>query len=559
MLSPAANDASPFHEGERSVQQRVGVREAIEPWARKIVRPYLPEQHREFYAGLPFIVAAARDGEGRPWATLLTGAPGFIASPDPGRLVLKGNPLTGDALDGSLNVGAELGLLGIELETRRRNRVNGHITAAGPGGLELTVGQSFGNCPQYISERHWRRVDTARDAGTPQRALELDRDMMDWIAAADTFFIASGYAGPGHGKTRPGRPPANVADVRHGLDASHRGGPPGFVHVAGSTRLVFPDYAGNNHFNTLGNIQVDPRVGLLFVDFERGSLLQISGRAQIDWDSPEIARHPGAQRLITVNIERIVRLDQVLPLRWSDPRAATRSLRLVERKRESEDVTSFVFEARDGGPLPEFQAGQHLPIELAAPGGQTLSRSYSLSGDPADPRYRISVKREARGAASRLLHDTLQTGDLVAARPPAGDFILRCSRRPLVLAGAGIGITPLASMLHALGHQPGRRPVHLIHGVRDGDHHPLAAEIRAIADRNPNVELTFAYSRPSSKDKEAGRYHRQGRVDIELVRSRVPDLDAEFYLCGPAGFLADLIPALEDNGVDSTCIHFETF
>ena len=148
---------SPFHAGEQQVQACLGVRD-IETWARKVVRDHLTEQHRAFYAELPFLVLAARDLEGRPWATLLAGAAGFVSSPDRKSLAIAAQPAPGDALDGALSPGADIGLLGIELASRRRNRVNGRLSRQDGRELLLAVDQAFGNCPQYIRERQWRRT-----------------------------------------------------------------------------------------------------------------------------------------------------------------------------------------------------------------------------------------------------------------------------------------------------------------------------------------------------------------------------------------------------------------
>ncbi|MCG8691224.1 MAG: pyridoxamine 5'-phosphate oxidase family protein, partial [Minwuiales bacterium] len=293
-------DPSPFHAGEQAVQARLGVRD-IADWARKVVRDHMPEQHRAFHTALPFLVAAARDKSGRPWATLLTGPDGFVASPDPRTLTIDARPAAGDALEGAFVGGADIGILGIELANRRRNRLNGRIADDGST-IVVAVDQTFGNCPQYIRERQWRRVE-GEPVGTPTRGGRLTSAQRDWIAAADTFFIASGHRGAGE-------------DPAFGMDASHRGGDKGFVTVDNETRLTFPDYAGNNHYNTIGNLVVDPRVGLLFVDFETGSLLQLTGRATVDWDSDAVARVPGARRLVTVEIEEIVELPAALPLRW---------------------------------------------------------------------------------------------------------------------------------------------------------------------------------------------------------------------------------------------------
>jgi hypothetical protein len=539
---------SPFHAGEQAVQSRLGVRAQIEPWARKVVRSVLPAEHRRFYAALPFLVAAARDEVGRPWATLLVGrGSGFAHSPDPHRLEVAAGPGRGDALAGALRPGADLGLLGIELATRRRNRVNGRVERAGDSGFVLGVEQSFGNCPQYIHERDWTRVPASRHDPIRRLDARFTPEIARRIEAADTFFIATGHRG-------------RDSDAAFGMDASHRGGEPGFVRVEGDRRLVFPDYAGNNHFNTIGNLVLDPRAGLTFVDWESGSLLQLTGEVEIDWDSAALADFPGARRLVRFELDEAISLAAALPLRWADAGAEKRALRLVDKVRESEDVTSFVFEDRDGRPLPAFEAGQHLPIELAVPGHVSrVSRSYSLSSGPCDDRYRISVKREPRGAASRQLHDAVEAGDLLFAGAPAGDFVLRSGTRPVVLLSAGVGVTPMVGMLRALARTEDPRPIAFIHGARDSRHHPLGAEIRSLVAATRRAQLHVAYSKPGPQDVPGVDYDSRGRVDGDLVASLLPDLDADFYLCGPIVFMAAVRERLEELGVPEAQIHAESF
>ncbi|HNP35390.1 MAG TPA: pyridoxamine 5'-phosphate oxidase family protein [Woeseiaceae bacterium] len=539
---------SPFHVGEQQVQTRVGVRDAIEPWARRVVRPFMPDQHREFYAQLPFVVAAARDRTGRPWASLLAGQPGFIKSPDDRNLLIEARPLQGDALESSLVAGSKLGLLGIEPTTRRRNRANGTITETGANELGVSVDQTFGNCPQYITERKWHAVDVDPARSSASRHERLDAEMQAWIRSADTFFIASGYSGEGGNR------------AANGMDASHRGGAPGFVKVLSDTRLVFPDYAGNRHFNTIGNLVMDPRVGLLFVDFRKGDLLQITGTATIDWASGELAAHPGAQRLVTIDVAAIVRLSGVLPLRWGEPGGAIRALQVLRKTRESDDVFSFELIARDGGPLPDFEAGQYLPIELRIT-GQTLpvNRTYTLSIGPGLGHYRISVKRESQGMVSRFLHDVVAEGDIINARWPAGDFVVTPSGRSAVLVSAGIGVTPMVSMLHQLSAAADNRAIVFIHGARDGAHHPLAREVRTLAAARPNVTVDVAYSQPRAEDVQNLDYHRVGRVTGDVIEELVSGLDADFYICGPISFLSDISTALNARGVEPDRIRTETF
>lgn len=541
-------NASVFHAGEQQVQTRAGVRETIEPWARKVIRPFMPDQHRAFYSQLPFVVAAARDASGRPWATLLVGSPGFIQSPGNDLLELSTTVIEGDALESSLLPGTELGFLGIELETRRRNRVNGQLAASEQGTLQFRVGQAFGNCPQYITEREWRIVDADPAAALVTSRDRLDDEMRAWIGAADTMFLATGYDGDGGHQQS------------FGMDASHRGGAPGFVEIVDDRKLVFPDFAGNNHFNTVGNLLMDSRIGLLFVDFDKGSLLQLTGIATIDWDSDEVAKYPGAQRLICVSIEEIVRLDAVLPLRWSQPAESVRNLRVARRIRESADVVSFDLVPADGSELAVFEAGQHLPVELQIEElSRPLRRTYSLSNSPSDGHYRISVKRHAKGLASRILHDAIREGDVIRTRLPAGDFVLANATKPAMLISAGIGVTPMLSMLHQLDDDAGEQPVVFVHGARDGAHHALAGEVKRLAAHNGNVSVDVSYSRPRSDDVLGRDYDRVGRVDADVIAELIPGADTDFYLCGPIRFMSDIADALANLGVPAERIHTETF
>lgn len=275
---------SPFHAGEQEIQSKASVRELAERMGRRMIRSSLPEQHCEFFASLPFVVIAGRDEELRPWASWLSGPPGFIASPTPEILEVGSTPSSVDPLSSAIRPGAALGLLGIEPATRRRNRVNGHVATVTVNSWTLNVDQSFGNCPQYITPRSIpflqtkaRRATEATGA-TPDPASsraslapELRGKARKLIEEADTFFIASGVTGQGARSL--------------GMDVSHRGGPRAFVSVSSPTRLSFPDYPGNNAFNTLGNLALDPRAGLLFVDFLTGYMVQMSGRARVLWNA----------------------------------------------------------------------------------------------------------------------------------------------------------------------------------------------------------------------------------------------------------------------------------
>lgn len=295
---------SPWHEGERDLQERVGASEKMEQIGRRVIRDHLIDQHRAFYPQLPFIVAGAVDPSGNPWATVIAGEPGFLDAPDPDTLTVDAERDPHDPADAGLGDGEAIGLLGIELHTRRRNRLNGTIHRDGPSGFAVAVGESFGNCPRYIRPRDYGFV---RDPSQPatreaERLAAFDAEAVAMIAAADALFIASAI---------------DHANGRRRVDVSHRGGPAGFVRVRSDGRLTIPDYPGNNFFNTLGNIRANPRGGLVFVDFATGDLLQVTGEAELALDGAEIAAFEGAQRLLHIHPRQIVRRRDALPLRWT--------------------------------------------------------------------------------------------------------------------------------------------------------------------------------------------------------------------------------------------------
>lgn len=298
-----ANMPPIWHPGERALQQSLGIAERMEEVGRQVIRPFMPDQHRTFYAQLPFIVAGSVDSGGDAWATLLAGRPGFITSPSPTALDLQVRPDATDPAGVSLCEGDAIGLLGIELHTRRRNRANGTLRMSEPDSLHFELDQSFGNCPKYIQLRDYRfiRDPAVPFAGEVFESTELGTAARAMIAAADTFFVASYVDG---------------ADRRQ-VDVSHRGGRQGFVRIDDDGTLTIPDFSGNMFFSTLGNILVNGKAGLLFVDFETGDLLQLSGDAEVILDSPEIDELAGAERLWKFRARRVVRRPGALPLRWT--------------------------------------------------------------------------------------------------------------------------------------------------------------------------------------------------------------------------------------------------
>jgi predicted pyridoxine 5'-phosphate oxidase superfamily flavin-nucleotide-binding protein len=307
---------SPYHPGEQALQERAGVRERVERMGRHMIRDAMPDQHRDLFEKLAFLIVGSLDADDHPWVSIVTGRPGFVSSPDERTLEIGAAPLPGDPLRDNLALGAPVGLLGIELQTRRRNRMNGRIASLSEGFFTLHVDQSFGNCPQYIQARE---PEFTSDVAQTKRAAQrhegslLSARAVEMVRAADTFFIATAA------------PHARAGDPTRGVDASHRGGRPGFVRVTQEhdrTILTAPDFRGNFAFNTFGNLALNPRAGLLFIDFATGDLLMLTGEGEVLWDGPELAAFKGAQRMLRFAVSEGVLLEGALALRWSDAQPA---------------------------------------------------------------------------------------------------------------------------------------------------------------------------------------------------------------------------------------------
>ncbi|MDB5860121.1 MAG: pyridoxamine 5-phosphate oxidase family protein [Ramlibacter sp.] len=294
-MNSIRNAPAPWHEGERALHARAGVADRLAEAGTAILRDHMPAQHQALFAELPLLYAGTLDAEGQPWASVLAGPPGFAHARTPRLLRVEAQPLAGDAAAGNFSAGAPIGVLGLQAQTRRRNRLNGWIAESDALGFTVEAGQSFGNCPRFIQPRDLRHAPAA---GEPSVRMlpALDAAALRLVREADTFFIASA-----HPEARRSRDPAA------GVDVSHRGGPAGFVQLDARGLLLVPDYAGNTFFNTLGNLLLEPRCGLLFVDFASGERLQLAARAELRWDT-------GA-RSLRLEVLRAVHSTGGLPLR----------------------------------------------------------------------------------------------------------------------------------------------------------------------------------------------------------------------------------------------------
>ncbi|MFJ3226891.1 pyridoxamine 5'-phosphate oxidase family protein [Streptomyces sp. NPDC086783] len=280
-----------YHPGSRAVQERVGVRDLADRVGQSVGQGIRPVA-AAFLEQQPMLVLGAADPvDGAVWASPVTGRPGFVRATGPRRISVAGSVRAGDPIEAALSTeGTAVGTLALDPRTRRRMRLNGRARPT-PGGLAVEADQVFANCPKYLQRRQTYETlaRTPRETG---RGTELTPEQREFVTAADTFFLASVHA--------------------DGADLSHRGGNPGFVRAGSPRELSWRDYPGNSMFLSLGNLEADPRAGLLFLDWSSGTLLQLTGTARTRYG-------PGGERSVHFTLAEAVETAGGSPLRWSPP------------------------------------------------------------------------------------------------------------------------------------------------------------------------------------------------------------------------------------------------
>ena len=274
-----------FHSGEIAVQERAGVRGIAEDVGEGIV-DHLPPGAIDFLERRQMAVLGTVDGDGRVWASVLTGQPGFLATVDDHTLKVTPARSSSDPIFQNLKVERHLALFAPDFVSSRRVRVNGQGVMK-HGEIFLTPNEVYGNCRRYLQERIFVGERPATESAPVLRGTQLTAPEQEQISRADTFFIAT------HNPER-------------GADVSHKGGNPGFVKVIDSRHIAFPDYNGNSMFNTLGNLTVNPHAGLLFIDFDSGRTLRLTGRASIDWSPDRVRTFPGAERVVDFALDQLI-------------------------------------------------------------------------------------------------------------------------------------------------------------------------------------------------------------------------------------------------------------
>ena len=287
---------SKFHSGEIAVQTQAGVRDIAQRVSR-VISTTLPPNVQYFLEIQSMVVIGSVDSNNRVQVSVLTGNPGFIQALDERTIRIDAMTFDGDPLIENLKKRNEIGILAIDLVNRHRLKIKGEAQIKN-GIIYVTVKRAYAQCPKYIQAREAGSIPSeSLTRQNIQHSENLSNDLQKFIATSDTFFIATYHE-------------------ESGIDVSHRGGNPGFIRVLNQNKIVFPDYSGNSMFNTLGNISVNPGASLLFIDFQNGGTIQLTGEANIIWDGDRVLEFAGAERLVEFEICGVVHTSDAVPLKW---------------------------------------------------------------------------------------------------------------------------------------------------------------------------------------------------------------------------------------------------
>jgi len=538
----------PYHEGELAVQQRVneagmahmnGV--AIDATILAGALGFIEQQ--------AMVVIGSVDAGGQVWSSVLFGQPGFVRALNDHTVELdlsQAYAAGDDPLWENLRQNSNVGLLLIELGSRRRLRINGQARAVAAQRWIIDVERAYPNCPKYIQRRILKiqAEATALATTSATRGTALNATQQGLIAGADTLFVAS-------------------AHPEHGVDASHRGGHPGFVTIINDQQLRIPDFAGNSMFNTLGNFVSYPHAGLVFIDFERNRLLQLTGVPEILWELDDPRGETGdTRRFWQFQISAWQELPLPLDLSWEFVDAsphipalhmeaennAALSLQVTSIRQENARVKIFRLRSADGRMLPGFEAGAHIQVKVTLPDGTASQRHFSLLSDPNDRScYEIGVLKENTGrGGSRYMHEHVHAGDVLEIRSPKNEFPLAAQAEHSILIGGGIGITPILAMMHTLAAAGQSFEVH--YSARTQAGLVFRNRIETIASDKARFYATGEADGPSENR----------RVDLAQLLA-TPKPGVHVYSCGPRRLIMAVRDIAADSGWPVSHIHFESF
>lgn len=536
------NRKHPYHEGELAVQKLTN-KTLFAQINGLLISEKIPHVAMRFIAQQPMAVIGSIDAQGQLWASILFGSPGFLCVENERELKLDKTLIdlsTDDPLWKNIRGNDRVGMLIIDLGSRQRLRVNGRVFNAGDERIAIAVDQSYPNCPKYIQQRKLIVGDKTGDTALAavNHGTVLTKSQQALIGQADTLFVASGHP-------------------EYGVDASHRGGQPGFIEIIDDTCLQVPDYEGNNMFNTLGNLHSYPFAGLLLIDFQHQRLLQLTGSAEILWNLDDTqGASEGSKRFWQFHIRSWREYQPAVALSWEflgyspfNPAVAKQPGRLdlplrVEKITElTPRVKSFVLRGTENQNLPAFEPGAHLPLQVVIQGQQAM-RHYSLISDHSDTRrYEIAVLEEAEGrGGSFYLHHRIHEGDILTAQTPKNEFPMADKADHSLFIAGGIGITPLVSMLRRLSLQKQSFEIHYV--ARTHRDFALLDTVKSLAGAR-----LFCYT---------SREHESNTLNLQALLAS-PKAGTQLYVCGPARMIEAVRDTAESNHWPPERVHFESF
>ena len=560
-----------FHQGELDVQAMAN-ESAIALRNGQVVSSNILPGAIPFIAQQNMLVISSVDEAGLPWSSVLFGTPGFMQASNSESLLLDASKMLineHDPLWKNISNNPQVGVLAIELSTRRRFRVNGRIqnTSTGEQGadhkgksladsqFEITVQQAYPNCPKFIQRRNLKIEQQAYSEVLPApiSGTQLTSVHVDIISNSDSFFVSSASILKGKNE--------------HSVDASHRGGFPGFIKVLDDNRLLIPDYQGNSMFNTLGNIHVYPKAGIIIVDYENSRVLQLSGSAKILWDQQDDTNHSsGTKRFWELSVEKWQVTEIPKGVNWNfqdysphNPREikakdskensvigvnGKMSLTINNVEKKSTRINAYQLQAQDGAILPTFEAGAHLPIEVTLDSGKKVLRHYSILSSTQENRfYEIAIQNEEHGrGGSKALHKQLTLNSVINVLPPKSEFSLTPNNKHVVLIAGGIGITPILSMLRELVDNNSSFEIH--YAAKNEADLVFKKEVEALVGTN-----AYFYTSEGEQVK---------RLDLpNLIKGT--GSSSHVYMCGPLRMISQVRELAGERGLPDSQVHFESF
>jgi len=549
------NEQSLFHPGELAVQALANEAD-IAQRNGTVVSKYIIKGALSFIAQQSMTVISSTDENNQIWTSVLLGEPGFIRAQDDQHIIIDRQQIIqqpNDPLWRNIEKNSQVGLVIIELSTRRRLRVNGDINRLASGEYEVTVAQAYPNCPKYIQRRQPNLSKTVFTYNTPMPLFgaELTSEQLALITRSDSFFVGSGVA-------------------EHHNDASYRGGDPGFVSIVNNRQLLIPDYKGNSMFNTLGNFTSNANAGLVFIDFEHHKLLQLTGKAKVLWDKVDDSNTSGGtKRYWHFDVTKWQETELPPALNWTffeyspnnpKPLISEELLLVVsDIEQKSDKIKLFKLMAKEGGILPAFEPGAHLPIQMELSEKNSLVRHYSIISSSHDNRfYEIAVQQEKHGGGgSNYMHEELHIGQTVKAKSPVNAFSLSSPGKHHILIAGGIGITPILSMLRELSQKNESYELH--YSVKTDNDFAFKEEIVKLAGNKAHFYFTKGVnSKGNRTDKNSTQEMLPTRLDLRLL-FKEDKKSSHIYICGPVRMIEAVKEQADENNWQASHIHYESF